>query len=89
MSEHDWTEVVGAIGIFTLLTTVITVTIVQLATSWRAKAMLAREDSFRTIAEASVRAQEQTERHLAELGTRLAELDSRMTSLERILKEVE
>jgi len=89
MSEHDWTEVVGAIGIFTLLTVVITVTIVQLATSWRAKAALAREDGYRSLAESAVRTQEGTERQLAELGNRLTELDARMTSLERILKDVE
>lgn len=82
MSEHDWTEVVGAIGIFTLLTAVITVTIVQLATSWRAKAALGREAEYRTLAETAVRTQESTERQLAELNTRLR-------SLERILKEVE
>ncbi len=82
MSEHDWTEVVGAIGIFTLLTTVIAVTIVQVATSWRAKAALAREDAYRTLAETAVRSQEATERTLGELN-------DRMRSLERILKEVE
>ena len=82
MSEHDWTEVVGAIGIFTLLTTVIAVTIVQLATSWRAKAALAREDSYRTLAETAVSTQENTERQLTELNTRLG-------ALERILKDVE
>ncbi len=82
MSEHDWTEVVGAIGIFVLITTVVTVTIVQVATSWRAKAALAREDSYRALAESAVRTQENTERQLTELSTR-------MTALERILKEVE
>ncbi|HYN95661.1 MAG TPA: hypothetical protein VES42_17580 [Pilimelia sp.] len=89
MSEHDWTEVVGAIGIFALLTTVITVTIVQLATSWRAKAALAREGAYRELAEAAVRAQEATERQLGQLNGRLAALEARVGSVERVLKEVE
>jgi hypothetical protein len=89
MSDHDWTEVVGAIGIFTLLTTVITVTIVQLAASWRAKASLAREQEYRNLAEAAVRNQESIERQLAELNGRLTETQSRMNSIERVLKEVE
>jgi hypothetical protein len=89
MSEHDWTEVVGAFGIFTLLTTVITTIIVQLARSSRAKAILAREDMYKTLAETAIRTQEGTERQLAELGSRLATMETRMTSLERVLKDVE
>lgn len=89
MSGNDWLEVVGAIGLFTLVTTVIVVTIVQVATSWRAKATLAREVEYRKLAETAVRTQESTERQLAELGERMADLQARMSSLERILKEVE
>jgi hypothetical protein len=89
MSEHDWTEVVGAFGVFALLTTVITTIIVQVARTWRAKAILAREDRYKTLAEAAVRTQEGTERQLAELGNRLAAMETRMSSLERVLKDVE
>ena len=89
MSGHAWAEVVGAAGIFALLTTVISVTVVQVASSWRAKAVLAREDGYRQLAETAVRSQESTERQLTELGTRLAGIETRMTSVERVLKEVE
>jgi len=89
MSWRGWQEIIGVIGIFVLLTTVITVTIWQLAVTWRAKALLAREDEYRRLAEKSAASQESTERHLAELGGRLAEMQTRLQSVERILKDVE
>ncbi len=89
MSDQDWQEVVGVIGLFVLLTAVITVAIWQLAASWRARAVLAREQEYRALAEAAIRSQENTERQLADLSGRLSEMRSRMDSLERILKEVE
>ena len=46
MSGHDWAEAVGAVGIFAFITTVITVIIVQVGATSRAKAALAREDEF-------------------------------------------
>jgi hypothetical protein len=89
MSGHAGAEVVGAIGIFMLLTSVITVTIWQFGATLRAKALLSREEAYRTLAEKAVLTQQNTERRLAEHGERLADVQSRMDSLERILKEVE
>ncbi|KQZ16547.1 MULTISPECIES: hypothetical protein [Streptomyces] len=82
MNETDWQEVFGVIGAFTLVTVVITVIIWQFGANWRAKAVLAREEEYRKLAEQSLEAQQQTERQLAGIQTR-------MESLERILKEVE
>ena len=89
MSGRDWSEIVGAVGLFTLVTVVITVTIVQLATTWRAKATLARESEYRNLAEAAVRAQETTERMLAALGEQSAQMHAQLASIEHILKQVE
>ena len=89
MTGQDWTEVVGAVGIFTLVTTVITVTIVQLATTWRAKAALAREAEYRKLAEVAVQTQEATERRLSGLDERFGQMQDRLASIERILKQVE
>lgn len=88
-NDLDLAEAAGAIGIFLFLTIVISVTIWQLAATWRAKATLAREKEYRTLAETAVRAQENTERKLTEVSERIAELHTRMESLERILKDVE
>jgi hypothetical protein len=89
MNAHDWTEVVGAAGAFALVITVITTIIIQVARTWRAHAVLAREGEYKKLAETAIRTQEGTERQLAELGNRLVQMEARMTSLERVLKDVE
>lgn len=85
----DWTQVAGAIGVFTLLTTVISVIIWQIATTRRAKVLLVREQEYRRIAEEGVATQQNTEHQLKDLGERLVEMQSRMASIERILQQVE
>jgi len=82
MNWHQWQEIIGVIGIFVLITVVLTVLIVQLAATWRAKAKLAREDEYRALAEKAVRTQEETER-------RLADVQERLRSIEHVLKEVD
>ncbi|MEV4540713.1 hypothetical protein [Micromonospora echinaurantiaca] len=89
MSEHDWTEVVGAIGIFTLLVSVITVTIVQTAKTRRARAAGVREEEYRRLVDSAVQAQESNARMLAALDGRLNGMETRLGSLERVLKDVE
>jgi hypothetical protein len=89
MGDGNALEVAGAIGIFVLLTTVITVTIWQIGSTWRAKLVVEREHAYRELAESAVRAQQDVDRRLAELADRLSTVDTRMVSVERILKEVE
>ncbi|WP_091098651.1 hypothetical protein [Micromonospora citrea] len=89
MSEHDWTEVVGAIGIFALLVSVITVTIVQVAKTRRARVAGAREEEYRQLARNAVEAQESAARVLAALDARLGGMETRLVSLERVLKDVD
>ncbi len=61
----------------------------QVAKTWRARAVLAREAEYHKLAEAAVRNQEETARRLGELDDRLAQVQSRMASIERVLSEVE
>ncbi|TDB76773.1 hypothetical protein [Micromonospora sp. KC723] len=89
MSGQDWTEVVGAIGLFALVITVIVVAVTQLTAVWRAKAALSREAEYRKIAEAAVRTQETNERLLADLVQRSEQTQARLGSIEQILKQVE
>jgi phage shock protein A len=96
MDGHDLAEVVGALGIFTLLTTVITVTIWQLAANWRAKVTLARESEYQDLAARAVASQERSSQQLAgvveqltEVSEQLTDLRTRMAQLERVLTEVE
>ena len=89
MSSTDWQEIIGTIGAFVLVSTVIVVSIWQVASTVRARAVLARESEYKKLADKAVLVQESTERQLAELGGRLAEMQSRLQSFERILKDVE
>jgi hypothetical protein len=89
MSPYDWQEIIGVVGVFVLITSVTTIGIWQLAATWRAKAALTRESEYRALAERAVAAQEGAERRLGELGERFAEMQARLQSVERILKEVE
>ncbi|MGW6495308.1 hypothetical protein [Nonomuraea angiospora] len=81
----DWTQVAGAIGIFTLLTVIVW----QLAATRRAKTLLVREQEYRRMAEEGIATQQRIERQLDELGGRLADVQARMDSMERILQQVE
>jgi hypothetical protein len=89
VSGHAWAEVVGAIGIFTFIITVVTVIIVQVATTIRAKAALAREDEYRKLAEKSVELQETIAQRLAALDQQSAQTQARLAAIELILKQVE
>ncbi len=89
MKGQDWTEIIGAIGVFVLVITVITVSIVQFASTTRAKAVLAREAEYRKVAEAAAQTQEATGRRLADLDERFGQMQTRLASIEQILKQVE
>ncbi|MEU0547720.1 hypothetical protein ACQPZK_02800 [Micromonospora sp. CA-249363] len=89
MSEHDWTEVVGAFGVFALLISVFTVTVVQLAKTRRARYEANRADDYRKLAETAAQAQAENARLLAAMDGRLSGMETRMTTLERVLREVD
>ncbi|MEU6098762.1 hypothetical protein [Streptomyces sp. NPDC047079] len=89
MSYHGWQEVIGTVGLVGAFAAVITIVIWHMATTWRARAILARDHAYRTLAEQTARAQEVTEQRLAGIDERLAEVQTRMQSVERILKEIE
>lgn len=89
MDGHDLAEVAGAIGIFAFITTVITVIIVQVGATVRARAALAREEEYRRMAEAGLETQREIEKRLAEAARNLGEMEKRMGALEKILLTVE
>ncbi|MFG1924934.1 hypothetical protein [Cryptosporangium sp. NPDC048952] len=89
MDGHEVAEAVGAVGIFTFITVVVTVVIWQLFATWRAKAALTRESEYRDLTAQVVRGQEESNRQLADLSGQLTDLRTRMAQLERVLTEVE
>jgi ABC-type Fe3+-hydroxamate transport system substrate-binding protein len=75
---------------FMLLVTAVTVVVIwQVAVSIRARAAVSREQEYRRLADQAVATQEAAQRQLAELSDRMADVQARMASLERVLKEVE
>ncbi|WP_214412374.1 hypothetical protein [Sphaerisporangium fuscum] len=89
MYDTDWTQVVGAAGLLTLLIVVVTVVAWQIGAGRRARMLLDRELWYRKLAEDGLAVQQSTERQLAELTERLAAVQARMDSIERILEQVE
>ncbi|WP_406036394.1 hypothetical protein OG799_18085 [Micromonospora sp. NBC_00898] len=89
MSGQDWTEVIGAIGLFALVIAVVTTIIVQVARTFRARAVLAHEGEFRKLSETAVQTQQGIEHQLTEVAGRLAAIESRMDSMEHVLRTVE
>ncbi|MEV4257810.1 hypothetical protein AB0J52_32010 [Spirillospora sp. NPDC049652] len=89
MDGHDLAEVVGAVGLFALVTTVVTVIIVQVGATVRARAALAREEEYRRLAETGLETQRLIERRLTDTARSLGEMEKRMDALERILLTVE
>ena len=60
-----------------------------LSAAQQAKARLANEGAYKRIAEEAVTAQTQNGTALASIQTTLADVRTRLTSIEKILKEVE
>ncbi|MFC5187534.1 hypothetical protein [Actinomadura harenae] len=89
MDGHELAEVAGAVGIFAFVTTVVTVIIVQVGATVRARAALAREAEYRRIAETSLETQRLIETRLTESARSLGEMEKRMDALETILLTVE
>lgn len=89
MSGNDWAQVVGAAGLFLLVTVVVSTAIVQLAATARAKAALAREQEYRQLAEAAVAAQKTIADRLEALAEQSDLSRQRLSAIERILADVE
>lgn len=87
--SDDWIEVIGAVGLFTLLITVVVTVIIQLFRTARARMAASATGEYETLAQTAVSSQQNTERQLAEIGERLTAMEARMRSLERVLKDVE
>jgi ABC-type dipeptide/oligopeptide/nickel transport system permease subunit len=70
------------LGLLTLVTVIIVVSIWQFATTQRAKASIAREEAYRKLAEESAKTQ-------AEIAEALKEMRPQLAAIEKLLREVE
>jgi len=77
------------LGILGLVALVAVVTIWQMFATWRARALLAREDEYRGLSARAVLAQESSSRRLDEIAAEVTQLRARLDAIERILTVVE
>lgn len=89
MKATDWQEVIGTIGLFALVLTVVGGVIWQVGARFRAKVGLPRENEYRELARNAVEVQENTARQLTEHGRTLTEMNARLQVVEAILKDAE
>jgi hypothetical protein len=87
--DYTWPAVAAIIGLFILVTAVVTVLVWHRSATTRAKVQLVREKEYREIAEGAVAAQDRADRQLTEINSQLQEMRGRLDSFERILKDVE
>lgn len=79
---NDYSEMGAAIAGILMMTTVITVLIWQIFGTWRARMAVSREEAYRQLAEKAITLQ----RRIAE---DLTDVQTRMTAIERLMREVE
>ncbi|MFI6130860.1 hypothetical protein [Micromonospora sp. NPDC051141] len=89
MDALAWQEVIGAIGLFALVITVLALVIREVAKTLRAKAAIARDNDYRELAKRSTAAEEAVEVKLTGIDTRMEGLEKRLAAIEHILKDVE
>jgi len=85
MSENSY----FAAFFFPSLAAVIIFSMKYVSAILQAKVRLAQDEAYREIATKAATAQADTVAAISSLGTTLAEIQSRLTGLEKILKEVE
>ncbi|RFS87312.1 hypothetical protein D0T12_03495 [Actinomadura spongiicola] len=88
MEDDAWGILIGAV-LFIVIGAVAIVLIWQVFATWRAKVQLAREDAYRKLAERSLRTEMETREDLLRISENLADLQKRMTSIERVMREID
>lgn len=90
---EGWGADLLTVSVSTLLLVLVGMVIWQVFKTYQTRlavdAHTAQEAAYRSLAERGARAQEQASEQLTLLQENVAELNSRVTSIERLLKEVE
>jgi hypothetical protein len=87
--DGDITGAVAGAALFLAIGAVAVVLIWQIFATWRAKVLLAREDAYRKLAERSITAEMETREDLLRMSENLADLQKRMISIERVMREID
>lgn len=84
-----WIAIISVAGGITMITVIAAVLIWQVASTWRARMSVAREEAYKRLAQESSDAQHRATATLEAISRDLAELRERTAEMERLLKEVE
>lgn len=87
--EGDLTAMVAGSVLFLVVGAIAVVLIWQVFATWRAKVLLAREDAYRKLAERSIVTEMETREDLLKLSENMADLQKRMISIEKVMREIE
>lgn len=86
--ELEWPVAIIALGSIAMITAIVVVAIWQVLGTWRARMSVAREDAYRRLAEESQSTQSRLLDDHQRIAQDLATLKERITSIEKLLKEV-
>ncbi|GAB1644686.1 hypothetical protein [Krasilnikovia sp. MM14-A1259] len=89
MTIWDTDATVWTLGLMVLLVPVLIVAIRTSGATAQAKAKSGREQEYQRLTEQAVYSHELTRQKLEEVARQLADISVRVTSVERLLKEVE
>lgn len=84
----EWPEAMIAVAVIAFVMAIVIVAIWQGFGLWRARMSIAREDAYRKLAEESLSAQTRMSVQQQRIADDLASLNERVSSIEKILKEV-
>lgn len=87
MTDSQIGVIMGA-TVLTLGTIVLVTVIIQFAATWRARAAMARDEAYRGLAEQAVTARTAAAALDQKLAEELADVRTRLTAIEKMLKEV-
>lgn len=89
VSPYDWQEVIGTVGMFVLLITIVLTLLWRKAFLKKAEMQIALDDRYKKLAERADEHQAAIAEQLAALNERVARLEASNASIEETLKVVE
>lgn len=88
-SPYDWQEIIGTVGLFTLLITVVLSLIWRKTFIKRAEMQIRQDDRYKKLAERADEHQAELAQQLAALNERIARIETSSAGIEQTLKVVE
>jgi UDP-N-acetylglucosamine transferase subunit ALG13 len=88
-SPYDWQEIIGTIGLFTLLISVVLTLMWRKTFLKKAELQIRQDDRYRKLAERADAHQAELAQQLTALNERLARIEAGNAAIEETLKVVE